>query len=135
MRSETFTETKSIPTPLNSPDKSKKHEIQESNSDRIITQIKDNSFKSSQTQDYELKSTEDKDQDTRKLRKEPVKLNKDFFMDLPNQKGNEKEGNKVSVKLPHEKFKILHHNVQGFTNKQLELTVLLNTNLQDLDIK
>jgi hypothetical protein len=55
-------------------------------------------------------------------------------MDLPNQKGNEKEGNKVSVKSPHKKFKILHHNVQGFSNKQLELTVLLNTNLQDLDV-
>jgi hypothetical protein len=76
---ETFTETKSIPTPINSPDKSKKQETQESNSDRIIAQIKDNSFKSSQTQDYELKSTEDKDQYTRKLRKATVKLNKDFY--------------------------------------------------------
>ena len=69
---ETFTETKSIPTPLNSPDKSKKQETQESNFDRIITQVKDNGFKLPQTQDYEIKSTEDKDQDTRKLRKAPV---------------------------------------------------------------
>jgi hypothetical protein len=75
----TFTETKSIPTPLNSPHKSKKQETQESNFDRIITQVKENGFKSPQTQDYEIKSTEDKDQDTRKLRKAPVKLNMEFY--------------------------------------------------------
>jgi hypothetical protein len=88
---ETFTETKSIPTPLNSPDKSKKQETQESNSDRIITQVKDNSFKSSQTQDYKLKSTEDKDQDTRKLRKARVKLNKNFLWTYQTKKEMKKK--------------------------------------------
>jgi hypothetical protein len=55
-------------------------------------------------------------------------------MDTPKQKRIEKEGNKMTVELPHEKFKILHHNVQGFINKQLEFSVLLNSNLQNLDV-
>jgi hypothetical protein len=40
----------------------------------------------------------------------------------------------MTVDSTHAKFKILRHNVQGFTNNQLELTVLLNTKLQDLDV-
>ena len=51
-------------------------------------------------------------------------------MDTPKQKRIEKEGNKMTVELPHEKFKILYHNVQGFINKQLEFSVLLNSNLK-----
>jgi hypothetical protein len=34
------------------------------------------------------------------------------------KKRGEKEGNKMTVDSTHAKFKILHHNVQGFTNKQ-----------------
>jgi hypothetical protein len=40
-------------------------------------------------------------------------------MDKPEQKRSEKKkGNKMTVDSTHAKFKILHHNVQGFTNKQ-----------------
>jgi hypothetical protein len=49
-------------------------------------------------------------------------------------RNNQKNDRGLTLNFKNHKFAILHHNVQSLLNKQMKLTVLLNTSLQGIDV-
>jgi hypothetical protein len=73
---------------------------------------------------------------SKRIRKPPVTRKDDFFMD-GHQQSKFRSGIKVDNRkdLNSSQISILHHNVQCLKNKLLELTILLQSDLKNVDIR